>query len=122
MVAPVTTAPPVPSGSPSSSRTHSSATSSSTIAVGDCTKKAAFWSHVLTSQEAASAAGKQPPLTKPKLRPPVLATVAGDPYSCSRCSTVSALVGPGGNGPRNAFSAATALGLGATGRASSPSR
>ena len=92
------------------------------MAVGDCTKKAAFWSQALTSHDAASAAGRQPPFTNPKLRPLVLATVAGEPYSCSRCSTASALVGPGGSGPRNALSLATASGLGATVRASTPSR
>ena len=49
--------------------------------------KAAFWSQAVASQFAASAAGSEPPITKPKKRGPAMAMVAGEPISSSSAST-----------------------------------
>jgi hypothetical protein len=45
---------------------HAAATSSIAAAAGESEWKDAHWSHVETSQSAASAAGEAPPITKPK--------------------------------------------------------
>jgi len=81
--------------------------------VGDCTKNAAFWSQALTIPGSCNRRRQAAPLTKPKKRPLFLATVAGDPYSWSRCRTVSALVGPEA-AARQGVQAETALAAGAT--------
>jgi hypothetical protein len=52
--------------SPSSSRTQRPATSPMTDADGATAKPPAFWSHAEAIQSAASAAGSEPPMTKPK--------------------------------------------------------
>ena len=59
-------------GSPSSSFSHSSATLSSAETAGVTESKAAFWSQAAASQLAASAAGSEPPMTKPKKRGPAM--------------------------------------------------
>jgi hypothetical protein len=66
IVAPVTNAPAQPGGRRRVSSTHFSAISSTAAATGDAAARPAFWSQVLASQFAASAAGSEPPMTKPK--------------------------------------------------------
>ena len=56
----------VPSGRPSRSTSQDPITSSTTDADGPAAKSPAFWSQVDVSQSAASAAGKDPPITNPK--------------------------------------------------------
>jgi hypothetical protein len=63
---PVTKPTPAPPGRPSSSRTQPAATSSATDSAGATTNAPPFWSHVEVSQSAATAAGSEPPMTKPK--------------------------------------------------------
>ena len=53
-------------GRPSSSSIHSPATCSAAAAAGESACVAAFWSHAVVSQSAASDAGSAPPTTKPK--------------------------------------------------------
>ena len=65
MVAPVANPTWLPSGSPSRSTSHSSASSSTATAPGEMVRRAVFWSHVDTSQSAASATGCVPPMTQP---------------------------------------------------------
>ena len=55
----------LPDGSPSTSTSHSSASSSTATAAGVMVQRAVFWSHVDTSQSAASATGWVPPMTQP---------------------------------------------------------
>jgi hypothetical protein len=64
-------------GKPSRSQTQSRTTSSTTAADGPPTYSPAFWSHADVSQSAASAAGRPPPITKPKYRPLGIATIPG---------------------------------------------
>ena len=66
MVAPVVKPTPQSAGRPSSSRTHPAAISSNRDAAGDMIAKAPFWSQAAASQPAARAAGRVPPVTKPK--------------------------------------------------------
>ena len=56
-------------------------------------KSPVFWSHAVASQFAASAAGREPPMTKPKKRGPAIPIVAGDPTSSSIRITSSGEVG-----------------------------
>ena len=56
----------VSAGSPSSSTSQPAATSSTTDAAGVARNRTEFWSHVDVSQSTASAAGTDPPMTKPK--------------------------------------------------------
>ena len=98
MVAPVTNAPPHPAGSPSTSSSQRRETSSRTAAIGVATKSPAFWSHAAASQLAASAAGSEPPITKPKNRGPAIAMVAGEPTSSSMRMTSSGAVEASGSG------------------------
>jgi hypothetical protein len=66
MVAPVVKPTDVPAGSPRTSTSQVAATSSTTAAAGAMRNSPTFWSHAETSQSAASAAGSDPPITKPK--------------------------------------------------------
>ena len=66
IVAPVVNPTPALPGSPSASSTQRSVTASTAAAAGELTRLNAFWSQALTSQSAASAAGRAPPVTKPK--------------------------------------------------------
>ena len=68
IVAPVVNPTLDPAGSPKTSTSHAAATSSATAAAGDSAYSPAFWSQVLVSQSAASAAGTPPPTTNPKKR------------------------------------------------------
>ena len=64
--APVVSPTPLSAGSPSTSSSQPHATSSTTDAAGEETALNAFWSHAEASQSAPSAAGRAPPVTKPK--------------------------------------------------------
>ena len=64
--------------------------------------QAAFWSHAEASQSAASAAGSEPPNTKPKKRGDWLAMRPGPAASTSASSTARGSDGPSGNGPPSA--------------------
>ncbi len=65
VVAQVTKPTPVSAGRPSTSTSHAIAASSSAAATGEVTRSPAFWSHAAPSTVAASAAGSDPPITKP---------------------------------------------------------
>ena len=114
MVAPVTTAPPVPCGSPSRSRTQRRAASSNAAATGDITRSAAFWSQAEASHAAPTEAGTAAPFTKPKNRPPAVATVAGEPARSNKSTTAQGSHGSSGNGPPNSSKPRRALSPGAT--------
>ena len=77
IVAPVTKPTPLSAGSPSSSRNQAAATSSTATTAGVTFRSTVFWSQALTSQSDASAAGCEPPMTKPKKRPDGIAGEAG---------------------------------------------
>ena len=64
--APVVRPVAAPAGRPSSALTQSPTVSSAAAAAGDIAWKALFWSQADVSQSAASAAGSEPPVTKPK--------------------------------------------------------
>ena len=66
IVAPVVKPTAAVAGRPSASSTQRSATASIAAAAGELTRLKAFWSHAEVSQSAASAAGRAPPVTKPK--------------------------------------------------------
>ena len=68
MVAPLTNTASVAAGSPSSSTSQDRVTRCRRAATGLITGSAAFWSHAVASQPAASAAGSVPPVTNPKYR------------------------------------------------------
>ena len=72
---------------------------SSSIAewAGVSTRRPAFWSHALTSQSTASAAGWVPPMTKPKNRPPGIAVRPGSQAAASSSTTAAGSVGPSGS-------------------------
>ncbi len=64
--APLVRPPPAGCGSPSRSFAHASTVVSAVAAAGDIVCRPAFWSQAEVSQSAASAAGSDPPVTKPK--------------------------------------------------------
>jgi len=97
-------------------------TSSSAAPIGQIADMPASWSHAPASQCAASAAGKVPPTTKPKKRPPAVAVVAGEPISSSTARTVEGSVGPSGSGSSKTASRPRASGDTATPRVSRPAR
>jgi hypothetical protein len=66
IVAPLTNPTVVPAGRPKSSSSQSATTSSTTDAAGVPMYRPTFWSQADVSQSAASAAGTDPPMTKPK--------------------------------------------------------
>src|SRR5215212_4743301 len=78
-----TRAPPQVSGSPTSSHSHSSATSSTAEAKSDEAREKAFWSSSEVSQSAAIAAGVDPPITKWKKRGPLDSVAVAVPMSTS---------------------------------------
>ena len=78
-----------------------------------------FWSHALTSQSAASAAGSVPPMTHPKNRPDGIAISPGSVARASWSTTAVGAVGPSGSGPPTAASTDSTDSAGGTGRASS---
>ena len=109
-------------GQPEEVAHPSSAMLSSCDTAGVGESNAAFWSHAVASQFAASAAGSEPPITKPKKRGPAMAMVAGEPSSSSSASTSAASDGPSGNGSRRSARRATASAGGATPRSWIPAR
>ncbi len=122
IVAPVVNPADVPAGSPNRSTSQPSTTSSTTAAAGDMTYIATFWSHVLVSQSAPSAAGCAPPMTKPKYRGPAVATRPGSAAAAS-VSTVSAASAPAArSGPPSAERSEARSTVGATGRSPTPAR
>ncbi len=77
------------------------ATSSTAVCAGVTVRRPEFWSHALTSQSAASAAGCEPPMTKPKNRPDGIAVSPGSAARASSATTSGAGVGPLGQlGPQ----------------------
>ena len=98
-VALAVSAPPQPGGSPTSSRSQSSATVSAASAKRDEARTNAFWSSRDTTQSAASAAGVEPPITKWKNRGPAEAVEVAIPTSSS-LSTAARVPSPSsGSGP-----------------------
>jgi hypothetical protein len=77
---------------------------------------------VSANQLAPSAAGTVPPITNPKYRPPVVATVAGAPKRCIISTTSAASQGRSGRASRKRWRSAMAAALGATSRCGSPRR
>jgi len=76
------------SGSPNSSTSHAPHTSSTTEAAGAAAYSPAFWSHAEVSQSAARAAGRLPPMTNPKNRPPGVAMIPGSAALASSATTI----------------------------------
>jgi hypothetical protein len=97
IVPPVTNPTSAPDGSPSSSRIHADAASSTATVPGVACRMAEFWSQALVSQSAASAAGCVPPITHPKNRPDGIAISPGSTAAASSSTTWSAGVGPSGS-------------------------
>ena len=111
-VAPLTKATPVSVGSRKASTSHPRTTSWSFAATGDITGRAAFWSHELASHALPRATGWVAPLTKPKYRRPVVATVAGLPIESRRSSVSTSDAPTSGHGSSKAAKAASAAGIG----------
>ena len=123
MVAPVTIAPAAVSGNPSASPAHRRAASSKTAVAGELVCPKLFWSQAPASQFDESVAGRAPPVTKPKYRPPALATVAGDPNSSMNARVSRSGLDFSGKPPsRAARSFSTAPGEAATSLSLSSSR
>ncbi|MCY1236143.1 hypothetical protein D9M72_487860 [compost metagenome] len=77
IVAPVTKPTSAVSGKPSRSRNQCPAAASITAVAGVAARRNEFWSQALTSQSAAMAAGRVPPMTQPKKRPEGIAMRPG---------------------------------------------
>ena len=116
MVPPVTKAPPVPSGRPSRSSTHRSATSSTAVAAGVTVRSPAFWSHAEVNQSAAMAAGCVPPMTNPKNRPDGIAVSPGSTAWASMSTTATGSVGPSGSSAPRAATTSASEAVGGTAR------
>ena len=116
IVAPVAKPTPLSAGSPSSSRNHAAATSSTATDAGVTLRSTVFWSQAQTSQSAASAAGWEPPITNPKKRPDGIAVSPGSQAVASRSTTSSGGVGPSGSSRPSASATASASACGLTGR------
>ena len=117
MVPPVTKPTALPAGRPSRSTTHASVTSSIAEWAGVSSRSPEFWSHALTSQSTASAAGWVPPMTKPKNRPPGIAVSPGSHASASSSTTATGSVGPSCRCRSSRSSICSAVMAGGTGRA-----
>jgi hypothetical protein len=118
----VTKAPAAERGKRSSSSNQPSATRSTNAVAGAARCSALFWSQAAASQWADSAAGRTPPVTKPKYRPPAVACVAGDANASSSSSTRVASTPRSGSGVSSEARAASASAEGETLRSSSASR
>ena len=79
----------------------------------------AFWSHALTSQSAASAAGSVPPMTHPKNRPDWIAISPGSVARAICSTTAVGAVGPCGSGPPTSASTVSTDSAGGTDLSSS---
>src|SRR5882724_4134325 len=119
---PVTIPIPVPAGSPNSPVNQAITVSSTTAAAGESTKRPAFWSHALVSQSAPTAAGRLPPITKPKNRGPAVPTNPGSARFASSSITRPAGSPCSGSGPPRAARIASGRAAAPTGRALTPSR
>src|SRR6267143_16038 len=119
---PVTIPIPVPEDSPNSSVNQPITVSSTTAAAGESTNRPAFWSHALVSQSAPTAAGRLPPITKPKNRGPAVPTNPGSARFASSSITRPAGSPCSGSGPPRATRIASAPAAAPTGRALTPSR
>jgi hypothetical protein len=117
IVPPVTNPTALPAGRPSSSTTQASATSSTAECAGVNIRSPEFWSHTLTSQSTASAAGCVPPMTNPKNRPPGVAVSPGSHASASSSTTAAGSVGPSWRRRSRRPSISSAVMAGGTGRA-----
>ena len=95
------------------------AVSSSATTPGVGERIPAFWSHALTSQSAASAAGSVPPMTHPKNRPDWIAISPGSAPRAICSTTAVGAVGPSGSGPPTSASTASTDSAGGTARVSS---
>jgi hypothetical protein len=80
---------------------------------------AVFWSQLLTSQSAASAAGSVPPMTQPKNRPDGIAISPGSTSPASRSTTSAGSVGPSGSGVARPAASSSGVSLGRIGRSGS---
>ena len=116
MVAPVVKPTSEPGGSPSSSSSHRAAASSAAAAAGVASRMPEFWSQALTSQSAASAAGRVPPITQPKNRPDGIAIRPGSASAASSSITAAGSVGPSGSGAEKSSVSSSAVRRGPTGR------
>src|SRR5467141_602529 len=119
---PVTIPIPVPAGSPNSPVNQAITVSSTTAAAGESTKRPAFWSHALVSQSAPTAAGRLPPITKPKNRGPAVPTNPGSARFASSSITRPAGSPCSGSGPPRAARIASGPAAAPTGRPLTPSR
>jgi hypothetical protein len=121
-VAPAQKVATAPGGIPSRSQVQAAASPSRWAAIGDMTGSAVFWSHAPARIAAAWAAGSVPPVTKPKYRPPLEATVAGDPSRSSWSSTPAAPRPSWGSSSSKPASPASASSVGTTARAPTAAR
>ena len=101
---------------PSRSSSHASVRSSTAEWAGVSERSPEFWSHALTSQSAASAAGWVPPMTKPKNRPTASRSGRARRPCASCVDDVAGSVGPSGRpGPRRRGHALRSSGAAAPG-------
>ncbi len=119
IVPPVTNPTALSAGRPSRSSSQADATSSTAVCAGVTVRRPEFWSHALTSQSAASAAGCEPPMTKPKNRPDGMAVSPGSAARASSATTSGAGVGPSGSSVPSAATTWSADARGGTGRVGS---
>ena len=115
IVAPVVNPTSLPAGRPSSSSSQPAAASSAAAVAGVANRSPAFWSQALTSQSAASAAGRVPPITQPKNRPDGIDISPGSAISASSSITAAGSVGCSGNGAANRARSSSAVARGPTG-------
>src|SRR5665648_607842 len=99
---PVTRPTPLPVGSASRSTSQLATTSSHTAAAGEDTPDAEFWSQADAIQSAPTAAGSEPPVTKPKYRGPAVATRPGSAAATRSSITDAGSAPDSGTGPPKA--------------------
>jgi hypothetical protein len=119
IVAPVTKPTSASAGSPSRSSSQPAAACSTAVVPGVAKRIAVFWSQLLTSQSAPSAAGSVPPMTQPKNRPDGIAIRPGSTSPASRSTTFAGSVGPSGNGSASSAASSSAVTRGGIGRSGS---
>jgi hypothetical protein len=119
IVAPVVNETAASLGRPSRSRNHVPAVSSRATTPGVGDRMPAFWSHALTSQSAASAAGRVPPMTHPKNRPDWIAMSPGSTVRTMSSTTSVGSLGASGSPPSSAARSGSTSVCGPTGRRSS---
>jgi hypothetical protein len=94
IVAPVTKPTSASAGSPSRSSSQPAAACSTAVVPGVAKRIAVFWSQLLTSQSAPSAAGSVPPMTQPKNRPDGIAIRPGLDQPASTSTTFAGIGRP----------------------------